>query len=945
MRIIRVLCAISMYLEAFNQIPKMSYFRKKLGGGRRISTDSISTRLEKVDLDLKTIKKRFGFKKVEHVMSGTRRTSNKKGQSGDFGDGFDEFSRSRSGNHNFVQNVGRVNEFGKFTQEGGETTSNKINHGRSPSQGQEFSQGVAVATNREVSDVAEGGSDLRRSNRIKFSKSAKDPDFDYSGSSSAVSSSRKKIIRGSSSKSAPASHVGCSSVVRGPSEVFRRGVRGPREVSDCNVETAAKTIPSSIPEFIPASSSEFYVDESSGPVDEEWWGDFKTISSPDAEESGSFLSRPWGSSQHSPEQLLCGSSSSADDIQPLHCSPSVFFSEERPDFCLQECLQGLNSVGAAGCEHHFCDSGRDLPYSGESGSSSSSFIQFRTPDRNAFAVREGPPEESCLIQSGLLSSASESQSRRVPNRSAASSSRNCRVLNPKSPERKTRGGSKRNSEGSCVADSRRSGLNDFSPLLSVDCSNNNSSITNGFDNSISCSSSNNIRPLSVDKVLGFLSSNVGSFRSVKYLHKHLQQPLSLAISNILDSIKRKPNDLNPYLEFFLFPHSVLSTMKAADLRKIRKRNRSAAQRNFNVERLNRWNTDKHSLMWETIDQCARQLHTSSEAPRPKHSFSSNLKRAERLVREDGQYGKAVKTLHSNGIAPVNAETLKALVDKHPVSALPNSDIFPPLDIDSSEILSVSAKNIIFQLQTFSKGTACGRSGWRVAHFLELCQFQHFMDGFLPLVNSLLAGTVPPSIAHLLVSGNLVPLKKKDGNVRPIVVGEVLRRLVSKLCASKAYEVSAEYLQPLQVGVGVSGGVETLLHAFNRIIRSDLVVPEKTTLALIDFSNAFNEVNRHSMLKMVRDKLPSLFPWVYFCYSIAAPLFVESEIIHATTGVQQGDPLGPLLFALVLQPHLLHIKESFNVTLGAYLDDVTVCGSQESILFYGSRPVARFQPVL
>ena len=199
------------------------------------------------------------------------------------------------------------------------------------------------------------------------------------------------------------------------------------------------------------------------------------------------------------------------------------------------------------------------------------------------------------------------------------------------------------------------------------------------------------------------------------------------------------------------------------------------------------------------------------------------------------------------------------------------------------------------------------------------------------MNGLLAGAVPQPIAQLLVSGNLVPLLKKDGNVRPVVVGEVLRRLVSKICVAKAYETAAEYLQPLQVGVGVSGGVEALLHSFNRIIRADSAMVDNRCMALIDFTNAFNEVNRSTMLTMVREKLPSLFPWVYFCYSIAAPLFVQSETIHATTGVQQGDPLGPLLFALVLQPHLVHIKDNFNVKLGAYLDDVTVIGSQESIL--------------
>ena len=332
------------------------------------------------------------------------------------------------------------------------------------------------------------------------------------------------------------------------------------------------------------------------------------------------------------------------------------------------------------------------------------------------------------------------------------------------------------------------------------------------------------------------------------------------------------------------------------------------------------------MIRDTLNQ---SISISERFARPKHSLASNLRRAERLIREDGQFGKAVKALHSNGVAIVNEETIRALKAKHPVSELPRENLFPPFD--EVDVLSVTAKKVIFFLQSFPKGTSCGRSGWRVSHFSELCQFQHFVDAFTHLVNIMLAGNVPKSVSRLLVSGNLVPLLKKDGSVRPIVVGEVLRRLISKICVSKVYEVAATYLQPFQVGVGVPGGAEALLHGFNRIIRSDSLVTENTVLALIDFKNAFNEVNREAVLLAVRDKLPAIFPWVFSCYSIAAPLFVDSDVIYATSGVQQGDPLGPLLFSLVLQPFLLHIKDNFHVHVGAYLDDVTICGPQQSVL--------------
>ena len=47
------------------------------------------------------------------------------------------------------------------------------------------------------------------------------------------------------------------------------------------------------------------------------------------------------------------------------------------------------------------------------------------------------------------------------------------------------------------------------------------------------------------------------------------------------------------------------------------------------------------------------------------------------------------------------------------------------------------------------------------------------------------------------------------------------------------------------------------------------------------------------------------------------------------GVQQGDPLGPFLFALALQPALKKAAEGGCVVL-AYLDDVHICGKPSDV---------------
>ena len=104
------------------------------------------------------------------------------------------------------------------------------------------------------------------------------------------------------------------------------------------------------------------------------------------------------------------------------------------------------------------------------------------------------------------------------------------------------------------------------------------------------------------------------------------------------------------------------------------------------------------------------------------------------------------------------------------------------------------------------------------------------------------------------------------------------------------------------------------------------MPQKIMLKA-DFSNAFNMVDRTEMLAQVYEKLPGLYRWVEYCYSTPAHLFFGSCLLLSEAGVQQGDPLGPLLFSLVLHPLALRIEADFpNLDLCVwYLDDGTIIG--------------------
>ena len=74
------------------------------------------------------------------------------------------------------------------------------------------------------------------------------------------------------------------------------------------------------------------------------------------------------------------------------------------------------------------------------------------------------------------------------------------------------------------------------------------------------------------------------------------------------------------------------------------------------------------------------------------------------------------------------------------------------------------------------------------------------------------------------------------------------------------------------------------------------------------------------------------------YAGHSKLFFGSFDLASATGVQQGDPLGPLLFALCIHPLVLQLDRLLREGPHAdptalslfYLDDGIICGSAEAV---------------
>ena len=87
-----------------------------------------------------------------------------------------------------------------------------------------------------------------------------------------------------------------------------------------------------------------------------------------------------------------------------------------------------------------------------------------------------------------------------------------------------------------------------------------------------------------------------------------------------------------------------------------------------------------------------------------------------------------------------------------------------------------------------------------------------------------------------------------------------------------------------------------------------------------------------MFVEIRRRIPSLAAWMESCYSCQPFLHLGEHSLLSCCGVQQGDPLGPLGFALTLQPLIERLKadvSGLNLNVW-YLDDGTLMGSPEDL---------------
>ena len=188
--------------------------------------------------------------------------------------------------------------------------------------------------------------------------------------------------------------------------------------------------------------------------------------------------------------------------------------------------------------------------------------------------------------------------------------------------------------------------------------------------------------------------------------------------------------------------------------------------------------------------------------------------------------------------------------------------------------------------------------------------------------------IPHNYTNLLFDCRLVPLMKEDNGVRPIGIGETLRRIVGK-SVTKVVRSDVQLAGGcLQTCTGVEAGIESSIHAMLRLFQSE----DCEAVILVDADNAFNRLNRKATLHNVARICPPLSCFLENSYKEPCKLHLsDGTYIMSEEGATQGDPLAMPKYAVGTRPIIDSLKENAPDTAQAWFaDDASACGLLEKL---------------
>ena len=399
--------------------------------------------------------------------------------------------------------------------------------------------------------------------------------------------------------------------------------------------------------------------------------------------------------------------------------------------------------------------------------------------------------------------------------------------------------------------------------------------------------------------------------------------------DFIDQLSKHINDWNSGTAMQHLALKAAIVLLAVRLQKPHQKSKAKEHQVCLEKRLKLWRNGKIDCLLREGRMIQRRIQKSCRNDPP-----NKAKIFAKLVME-GQINSALRYLSENdggGVLPLTDDVLQQLREKHPEAheAKLGSLLFGPVEDFPDSIYQQINGEMIREATLRTKGSG-GPSGMDAVGFKRILACKSFKRSSTNLCDSLAKRLctqyMDPLTIEPILANRLIPLDKGNGEVRPIGVGEVIRRIIGKCVSRVGKQDVIDACGATQVCAGHKSGSEAAIHAMHNIFESD----ETDAALLIDASNAFNSLNRAATLHNVRVLCPMIATYAINTYRAPARLFVigGKELLYSED-TTQGDPLAMSLYAISLQPliTLLGIRSSAKQCW--YADDATGAGALTDI---------------
>ena len=343
----------------------------------------------------------------------------------------------------------------------------------------------------------------------------------------------------------------------------------------------------------------------------------------------------------------------------------------------------------------------------------------------------------------------------------------------------------------------------------------------------------------------------------------------------------------------------------------------------------------------------------AEHPSARHALNKEIaERVQKLI-EAGRLSRAESVLESNGAQlQMTPEVMRKLEALHPDG---------PADPFGSAAGPISAKLsdkelLLTSVREMKADTAAGPSGWTAGLLKLVVRDDRFVGFLVDLANGMLAGNAAGRA--FLCAARLIAFEKSNGEPRPIAIGEIFYRVITKTLL-RQNQGPADFL-PRQLGTGTPGGGEPIIlriehaafperpaaTAYNWTDQTAAIggldmedyegCPEAYTasdvplhpsavpfdvgsLMDIDCTNAYNLLDRRAIANAVKKHKPRLFKLFRWSYGEHSKLYVATPTGQAILQSRQGGRQGCCLAGMAMQLVMRDPLSLLNQDLGSFAE--------------------------